>query len=175
MTKLSDLTPDASNANRGTAKGQKMIIASMQEDGFGRPGLLDKHGRIVAGNKSTEASAEVFGVDVEPIIVDTDGTRPVYARRVDIDLEDDDPNNSARRLAFRDNLTSHFSFDLDPEITLEAIDAGFSFDDIGVTLPDLSALGVEDISKVEFREYDESIADEVEYISCPHCGKEFPK
>jgi hypothetical protein len=58
MTKLSDLQPDANNANRGTAKGQKMIVASMQEDGFGRPGLLDKHGNIVAGNKSTEANAK---------------------------------------------------------------------------------------------------------------------
>lgn len=28
---------------------------------------------------------------------------------------------------------------------------------------------------VEFKEFDESIADDVEFITCPHCRKEFPK
>ncbi len=27
----------------------------------------------------------------------------------------------------------------------------------------------------DFKEYDESIADDVEMIACPHCGKSFPK
>lgn len=27
----------------------------------------------------------------------------------------------------------------------------------------------------EFKEYDESVADDVEMIECPHCGKSFPK
>lgn len=27
----------------------------------------------------------------------------------------------------------------------------------------------------DFKEYDESVADEVEMITCPHCGKTFPK
>jgi hypothetical protein len=32
-----------------------------------------------------------------------------------------------------------------------------------------------DVTAPEFREYDESIEDEVEMIECPHCGKSFPK
>lgn len=31
------------------------------------------------------------------------------------------------------------------------------------------------LEDVEFPEYDESIADEVEYIECPSCGHKFPK
>jgi hypothetical protein len=27
----------------------------------------------------------------------------------------------------------------------------------------------------DFKSYDESVADEVEYITCPHCGEKFPK
>lgn len=27
----------------------------------------------------------------------------------------------------------------------------------------------------EFKEYDESVADEVEYVTCPHCGHRWPK
>lgn len=30
-------------------------------------------------------------------------------------------------------------------------------------------------SDMEFKEYDESTADDVEMITCPHCGKSFPK
>ena len=29
--------------------------------------------------------------------------------------------------------------------------------------------------QVEFKEYDESVADEVEYITCPECGHKWPK
>ena len=37
-------------------------------------------------------------------------------------------------------------------------------------------LGVDgNIEDVKFKEYDEDVADEVEMITCPHCGKEFPK
>lgn len=32
-----------------------------------------------------------------------------------------------------------------------------------------------DLSSVEFKEYDESIADEVEYLECPECGHKWPK
>jgi hypothetical protein len=35
--------------------------------------------------------------------------------------------------------------------------------------------GVVDLDGIEFKEYDESIEDEVEYVTCPHCGEEFPK
>jgi ribosomal protein S26 len=175
MTKLSDLQQDQNNANRGSAKGQKAIVGSVQRSKLGRSIVVDKNNKIIGGNKTVEAVAEVLGVDAELVMVDTAGDQLVVHRRTDLDLDDPDPNNPARQLAYADNLTSAFSFDLDPATVKLDIDAGFSFDDIGVSLPDLSALGVEDISKVEFREYDESIEDEVEYISCPHCGKEFPK
>ncbi len=126
IKKLADITPDDRNANKGTARGHKMIVNSIQTNGFGRSGLLDKNGKAIAGNKTTEASAEVFGVDVEPIIVQSDGTRPIYVQRTDLDLDDPDPNNAARRLAYQDNLTSHFSFELDADITMADIEAGFN-------------------------------------------------
>lgn len=136
--RLSDVKQDKRNANKGTAKGQKMIVRSIQEDGFGRSALLDKNNQIIAGNKTSEAAAEVFGVDVEPIIIETDGKRPVYVKRTDLDLSD--PRGAARRLAYRDNLSSHFSFELDPSIVMADIEAGFDFEAIDVTLPDLGEL-----------------------------------
>ena len=35
--------------------------------------------------------------------------------------------------------------------------------------------GIIDLAGVEFPEYDESIADEVEYLECPECGHRWPK
>ena len=136
--RIKDLKPDSRNTNKGTAKGQKMIIRSIQEDGFGRSALLDKNNQIIAGNKTTEAAAEVFGVDVEPIIIETDGKRPVYVKRTDLDL--DDPHGAARRLAYRDNLSSHFSFDLDPAQVMADIESGFDFEAIDVGLADLGEM-----------------------------------
>jgi hypothetical protein len=140
MTSLGSLHPDKRNANKGTAKGQKQIVGSIQRNGFGRSGLIDLHGNIIAGNKTAEAAAEVFGVDVEPIIVETDGRRPVYVKRTDLDLTDPDPNNPARRLAYEDNLSSHFSFQLDPAQVMADIEAGFNFEAIDITLPDLGEM-----------------------------------
>ena len=140
--KLSDLEPDERNANKGTPRGQKQIVGSVQRNGAGRSGLLDKNNKIVAGNKSTEAFAEVFGEDVEPIIVETDGTRPVYVKRTDLDLDDPDPNNTARKLAYEDNLTSALSFDLNIDVVALDIEAGFDFGEIDITSVDLAGLGV---------------------------------
>lgn len=36
-------------------------------------------------------------------------------------------------------------------------------------------LGSENLEDVEFKEYNEDIANDVEMTTCPHCGKEFPK
>ena len=49
-------------------------------------------------------------------------------------------------------------------------------------LPDLAEwgfepfeLGVNDEPVPDFKEYDESVADEVEFIECPNCGHKWPK
>lgn len=130
IEKLKDIELDSRNANRGTARGFKQITGSIQRNGFGRSGLLDKNGKAIAGNKTTEASAEVFGVEAEPIIIQTDGKRPVYVQRTDLDLDDPDPNNPARRLAYEDNRAGELGLDWDVENILSDIDLGFDFSDI---------------------------------------------
>lgn len=142
LTTIADLKPDQRNANKGTAKGLKMIMTSIAEDGFGRAGLLDKHGNVIAGNKSLEASAEVFGVDAEVLIVESDGTKPIYIKRTDLDLN---KTPAARRMAYRDNLSSHFSFALDAEQVMADIETGFDFEAIDVSLGDLGDLLEQDI------------------------------
>lgn len=55
--KLSDLQPDDRNANKGSERGTYMIRRSLEKLGAGRSILLDKNGRIIAGNKTAESAA----------------------------------------------------------------------------------------------------------------------
>lgn len=57
-----------------------------------------------------------------------------------------------------DTLANEFEFD-------ELVEWGFS----------PAELGVVDEPLPEFKEYDESVEDDVEFIECPECGHKFPK
>jgi len=107
--KLSDLTPDARNANKGTARGSAMIRASLRDYGAGRSVLLDKHGAIIAGNKTVENAGALGHKDV--IVVQTDGSQLVAVQRTDLDLKDP----RARQLAIADNRSGEVSLEWDAE------------------------------------------------------------
>lgn len=92
--KLADLTPDAKNANRGTERGGQMVEDSLRTYGAGRSILIDKHGVIIAGNKTAEHAGSIGFEDV--IIVPTDGTKLVAVQRTDLDLATD---QAAKELA----------------------------------------------------------------------------
>ena len=166
--KLTDLQPDARNANLGTERGAEVVRRSLEKLGAGRSILVDKHGRIIAGNK-TAAAASTLDLD-DVLIVRSDGKRLVVVQRDDLDL--DDPTGKARELAYADNRASELSLNFDPEILLEDIAAGLDLGDMFTEI-EIDALDVGSIE--EGKEFDETAADDVEFIECPHCGKSFPK
>ena len=117
--KASELTPDAHNANLGTERGQSQIEASLRQFGAGRSILVDKHGRVIAGNKTLETAADV-GLD-DVILVQTDGKQIVAVQRTDLDLAED---GDARLLAYADNRAGEVSLQWDFEVVQEDIAAG---------------------------------------------------
>lgn len=108
--KLKQLTPDTRNANKGTARGRKLVRESLKRYGAGRSILLDKHGAIIAGNKTAEAAGAVGMEDVQ--IVKSDGSRLVAVQRTDLDIND----KAARELAIADNRASEIGLEWDVEI-----------------------------------------------------------
>lgn len=116
--KVSDLTPDISNANRGTERGRYALEASLRKYGAGRSILLDRNGRIIAGNKTAETAADV-GID-DVVIVQTDGTQLVAVQRTDLDLD----SKEGRELAYADNRVGALDLDFDPEQILADLQAG---------------------------------------------------
>jgi len=107
--KLSELTADARNANKGTARGAAMIRASLRDYGAGRSVLLDRNGAIIAGNKTVENAGALGHKDV--IVVQTDGSQLVAVQRTDLDLKDP----RARQLAIADNRSAEVSLEWDAE------------------------------------------------------------
>jgi DNA modification methylase len=140
MAKLKDLIQDDRNANKGTARGAKALINSLQQSGAGRSIVVDRNGKIIGGNKVAEAAAEIFGVDAEVQVIETSGERLIVHKRNDLDLDDPDPNSPARQLAYADNFTSHLDFELDPVQVMADLEAGFDFERVDMGLPDLGDL-----------------------------------
>lgn len=107
--KISELTPDDINANKGTQRGSAMLEKSLREYGAGRSVLVDKAGRIIAGNKTIEAAGSI-GLE-DAVMVETDGTRVVIVKRTDLDLD----SPQGRGLAIADNRVAEVGLEWDME------------------------------------------------------------
>ena len=117
---LKSLIPDHANANRGTKRGRAALESSLRKYGAGRSVLIDRNGRIIAGNKTVEAAGKV-GID-NVIIVPTDGKQIVAVQRMDLDID----SAEGRELAYADNRVGEISLDWNPAQMLADIDAGIN-------------------------------------------------
>lgn len=110
VKKISDLTPDARNANKGSLRGNAVIADSLRRYGAGRSILLDRHGAIIAGNKTAENAGAIGMEDV--LVIQTTGDRLVAVQRMDLDLD----SPAARELAIADNRASEVSLSWDLDV-----------------------------------------------------------
>ena len=100
------------NANRGTQRGQALLEKSLQRNGAGRSILLDRHGNIIAGNKTVEAAMSVGLENV--VVVQTTGNQVVAVQRMDLDLNED--GGRARQMATEDNRIAELNLEWDLEV-----------------------------------------------------------
>lgn len=145
--KLSDLQSDKRNANKGSPRGDKMIEDSLRQYGAGRSILIDKHGKIIAGNKTVENAGQIGMDDV--IVVQSDGTKLVAVQRTDLDLGTD---KMAKELAIADNRSSQVSLDWDVDVLKELateieLDKFFSADELGKLFHEADSL--KDVGQAE--------------------------
>ncbi len=125
VQKLDELIPDRKNANKGTQYGLKLLDDSLRKYGAGRSILVDKHGVIIAGNKTAERAMDLKIEDV--IVVKTDGTQLVAVQRTDLDLETDE---QARKLAYADNKVGEVDLEWDADALFNDIEAGLDLSDM---------------------------------------------
>lgn len=116
---IADLLPDNHNANKGTARGKKMLERSLKKNGAGRSVLIDKNNVTLAGNKTLEA-AKKKGIK-KVLVVETDGDTLVAVRRKDVEAG----GRKANELALADNRVNQVDLDFDKDV-LKDIDADLS-------------------------------------------------
>jgi hypothetical protein len=97
----SDLQQDRRNANSGSVRGEAAVAESLARYGAGRSILVDRNGKIIAGN-TTERNW-----DGEIEVVATDGSKLIVVQRTDLDLDTD---REARELAHADNRTNQLGY-----------------------------------------------------------------
>jgi ParB-like chromosome segregation protein Spo0J len=159
---LADLKPDPANARKHNPRNVGMIEKALGEVGAARSIVIDEDGVILAGNATVEAAANAGMERVQ--VVDADGETIVAVRRTGLTPE------QKTKLALYDNRTAELA-EWDAEVLADignVVDIGDLF-----TPVELGMIG--DLSAVTFPEIDESIADSVEYLTCPKCGHKWPK
>lgn len=82
---IEELVQDDHNLNKGTEAGQKLMEKSFKELGAGRSILVDKDGRIIAGNKSQKAAMAAGIRKVR--VIETHGDELIAVKRTDLSLD----------------------------------------------------------------------------------------
>lgn len=138
---IADLKPDNKNANKGTQRGRGMVESSLRETGAGRSIVVDKEGRVIAGNKTLEAWADIADLD-DVVVVPTDGKKLVIVQREDLDLSDD--TGMARKLAIYDNRAGELGLEWDSDELFASMQDGldlgafWSDDELGELFADFA-------------------------------------
>lgn len=90
--------------------------------GAGRSILLDKNGKVIAGNKTLENAVNAGFGDEDLIVVQTTGKQIVAVQRMDLDLD----SKMGKEMALADNATAKANIEWDTE----ALSADWSSDEL---------------------------------------------
>ena len=166
---IADLKPDPKNRRKHNSRNIDMIRDALGQVGAARSIVIDEDNIILAGNGVIEAAANAGIEHVQ--VVDADGETIIAVRRTGLNEE------QKRKLSLYDNRTAELG-EWDTEQIVADLEEGLSFEGLfreeelqGILEQATDAMP----DGVEFKEYDESIADEVEYLTCPKCGHRWPK
>lgn len=155
---LESLVPFARNPRAHSEEQIAQIAASIREFGFTNPILPDGENGIIAGHGRLSA-ARKLGLETVPCI--ELGHLTEKQKRAYLIADNKIAQNSLWNEEF-----------LRLELT-ELKELGANLELIG-----FNPMEIADITlgkDVDFKEYDKSAADDVELITCPECGKSFPK
>lgn len=117
---LADFRPASENTNGHTELGTSLLESSMSRDGYTMPMLAAADGEMLAGSNRLETAASVFP-DVEPIIIESDGTRPLIHVRTDIPSA---KSARAKRIGAMDNRIAQVGFRPDAGTLKKLVDEG---------------------------------------------------
>lgn len=157
--KVGDFIPDDQNANKGTERGRQMIEESLRNLGAGRSILIDKKGKIIAGNKTHEEAGQIGIEDV--LVVETDGNQLVAVQRTDLDLDEDE---KARELAYYDNRAGQLNMRWDKDQLAKDLEEGLGLIDKRLFTEAEMAAIVDVVDNTIKMKWTEEILEEHQYL-----------
>lgn len=148
---VSDLIPYARNPRKNDASVDS-VAASIKEFGFKQPIVVDKDRVVVAGHTRLKA-AQKLGLETVPVVVAEDLTpEQIKAYRI--------LDNKVGEKSEWDAELLHLELS-EIQLDLKVFEVDFPF------TPDIAA--------EDWKEFDESAAEDVPMTECPECGHRFPK
>jgi hypothetical protein len=69
---VAELILDEKNANKGTKRGRELLEESLGKYGAGRSIVVDRHYRVIGGNKTVEAAVAAGTKSIA--VIETDGS-----------------------------------------------------------------------------------------------------
>lgn len=117
--KLTNYKPQQRNANKHTPRGMGVLEKSIQADGWIGAITVAADGETFDGSARIEVGVATGFEDA--IVVESDGTRPIIHRRVDIATADDP---RARRLGIAANRVAQLNLDFDIDELLASVADG---------------------------------------------------
>ena len=158
-TNLSDLQLDPRNARRRTERSASRIARSLERFGAGRSILIDEDGRVLCGNGTVEAAAQVGIERVQ--VIETDGQTLIAVRRRGLSEAE------KVELAVADNRTAELS-EWDTGVLAELateVDLGdwFRPEELNELLEGLGEVDADEVPPIP----------SPKLITCPSCGHEF--
>jgi len=110
---LSDFKAQTNNANKHTERGLKQLDNAISEDGWITAITVCNDGETIDGTARLETAYEIFGNDVEPIIIRSRGDRPIIHIREDLPNANDP---RAKKLSLSANRIAQIDLEWDVDI-----------------------------------------------------------
>lgn len=113
-SKLTDFKKQSRNANKHTKRGLELLDSSIRKNGWIGAMTAAADGEIFDGSARLETVTEAMPAD--PIVVETDGKRPIIIKRTDIKKASDP---KALRLALEANRIAQVDLNWDKDVLAE--------------------------------------------------------
>jgi len=159
---INKLIPDSNNARTHSAKNVEAVKSSLAKYSQVEPLVVQKSTNvIIGGNCRWEAMKQLGYTECDVHFVDVDNTQ---AMALGIIL-----NRTAELADWNEDILSS---------TLSVLDGEFELDDLGFDNIDLEKMGIflGDLpDSANGKEFDESCANDVEFITCPECDHKWVK
>lgn len=124
---MKNLVPDQKNNNKHTQKGMALLESSVEQVGIIESITISNDNGIISGNARHEVIGRKFENAV-PILVETDGTRPVIIKRTDINSN----TPEFYKASILANTTAKQNISFDAEVIENLVDEyGLNIEELG--------------------------------------------